>query len=210
MATLEAEHVDGRVARAQRTRTAIADAVLALLEEGDLNPSLESIAARAEVSERSIFAHFGRRESLLQTVSMRQGERIAALVRHLPDTGPREDRLTAFVDQRARVLEFITPTRRAGRLVEHESTAIHRNIDAMRTVKRAEVERVFAIELDACPPGERRTLAAALAAASAWNQWESLRAHQGLSASEAAEVMAETMGALLRRCTEGRGHAADT
>ena len=204
MSIVHAEHLDGRVARAQRTREAIADAVLALLEEGDLNPSVETIAARAQVSERSIFAHFGRREALLQAVSMRQGERIAALVRHLPDTGPREDRLAAFIDQRTRILEFITPTRRAGLLVEHDSPAIHRNLEAMRAVKRAEVERVFTIELDACPPRERRILAAALAAASAWGTWEGLRAHQGLSRSDAAAVMAETMGALLCSCTEGR------
>jgi TetR/AcrR family transcriptional regulator, regulator of autoinduction and epiphytic fitness len=197
MPTVDVEHLDGRAARARRTRTAIVDAVLALLEEGDLSPSAERIAARAEVSERSIFAHFGRRESLLQAVSMRQAERIAALVRHLPDAGPFEDRLAAFVDQRARVLEFITPTRRSGLLIEHESPAIRRNLDAMRAVKRAEVERVFAAELDARPPRERRRLAAALAAASAWNTWESLRAHQGLSPPEAAEVMAETMRALL-------------
>jgi TetR/AcrR family transcriptional regulator, regulator of autoinduction and epiphytic fitness len=206
MPTIDAGHLDGRVARAQRTRTAIADAVLALLLEGDLKPSVESIAARADVSERSIFAHFGRRESLLQAVSMRQGERIAALVHHLPDTGPLADRLAAFIEQRTRVLDFITPTRRAGLLIEHESATTHRNLEALRTVKRAEVERVFAIELDACPSGERRTLAAALAAAAAWTTWESLRAHQGLSPSEAAEVMAETMRALLYRCTHGREH----
>jgi AcrR family transcriptional regulator len=173
------------------------DAVLALLEEGDLSPSVETIAARAGVSERSIFAHFGRREALLQAVSMRQAERIAALVRHLPDTGPLDARLDAFVDQRARVLEFITPTRRAGLLIEHESPSTHRNLEAMRAVKRAEVERVFAVELDARAPGERRRLAAALAAAAAWSTWETLRAHQGLPPPEAAAVMAETMRALL-------------
>jgi TetR/AcrR family transcriptional regulator, regulator of autoinduction and epiphytic fitness len=197
MAIVDLKPSDGRAARAQRTQTAIADAVLALLEEGDLKPSVENIAARAGVSERSVFAHFGNRESLLQAVSMRQGERIAALVRHLPDTGPLADRLDGFIEQRARVLEFITPTRRAGLLIEHESANTRRNLEAMRTVKRAEVERVFAIELDARPPRERRTLAAALAAAAAWTTWESLRAHQGLSPSEAATVMAETMRALL-------------
>jgi TetR/AcrR family transcriptional regulator of autoinduction and epiphytic fitness len=197
MAIVDLKPSDGRAARAQRTQTAIADAVLALLEEGDLKPSVESIAARAGVSERSVFAHFGNRESLLQAVSMRQGERIAALVSHLPDTGPLADRLDAFIEQRARVLEFITPTRRAGLLIEHESANTRRNLEAMRTVKRAEVERVFAIELDSRPPRQRRTLAAALAAAAAWTTWESLRAHQGLSHSEAATVMAETMRALL-------------
>jgi TetR/AcrR family transcriptional regulator, regulator of autoinduction and epiphytic fitness len=200
MSLIEVEPEDGRKARALRTETAIVEALLALLAEGDLKPSTGSIAARAGVSERSVFAHFGSRESLLQALSLRQGERIAALVDHLPDSGPLEDRLAAFIEQRTRVLEFITPFRRAGLLIEHESATTHRNMQAMRALKRGEVERVFAIELDALHAGERRAVAAALAAAAAWTTWENLRAHQALSPPEASAAMTKTMRALLDAC----------
>ncbi|MFL5902632.1 MAG: TetR/AcrR family transcriptional regulator, partial [Solirubrobacteraceae bacterium] len=111
-----AQKIDGRTARARRTREAIVDGVLALLDAGDLRPSVEDIAAKAGVSPRSIFQHFGDRETLLRAVGMRQTERVSQIVEHLPDTGPFDDRLEAFVEQRARVLEFITPVRRSALL----------------------------------------------------------------------------------------------
>jgi TetR/AcrR family transcriptional regulator of autoinduction and epiphytic fitness len=193
-----AQKIDGRTARARRTREAIVDAVLGLLDAGDLRPSVEDIAARAGVSPRSIFQHFGDRETLLRAVGMRQTERVSQIVEHLPDTGPFDERLEAFVEQRARVLEFITPVRRSALLNEPFSEGSHAGLQAFRAFKRAEAERVFAPELDGLPAGEREEVVRALGAATDWNTWEALRAHQGLSVADARAVMRRTIGALLR------------
>ncbi|MFL5838117.1 MAG: TetR/AcrR family transcriptional regulator [Solirubrobacteraceae bacterium] len=193
-----AQKIDGRTARARRTREAIVDAVLGLLDAGDLRPSVEDIAARAGVSPRSIFQHFGDRETLLRAVGMRQTERVSQIVEHLPDTGPFDDRLEAFVEQRARVLEFITPVRRSALLDEPFSEGSHAGLQAFRAFKRAEAERVFAPELDARPAGEREEVVRALGAVTDWNTWEALRAHQGLSVADARAVMRRTIGALIR------------
>jgi TetR/AcrR family transcriptional regulator, regulator of autoinduction and epiphytic fitness len=193
-----AQKIDGRTARARRTREAIVDAVLGLLDAGDLRPSVEDIAARAGVSPRSIFQHFGDRETLLRAVGMRQTERVSQIVEHLPDTGPFDERLEAFVEQRARVLEFITPVRRSALLNEPFSEGSHAGLQAFRALKRAEAERVFAPELDACPAAEREEVVRALGAVTDWNTWEALRAHQGLSVADARAVMRRTIGALLR------------
>jgi TetR/AcrR family transcriptional regulator of autoinduction and epiphytic fitness len=192
-----AQKIDGRTARARRTREAIVDAVLGLLDAGDLRPSVEDIAARAGVSPRSIFQHFGDRETLLRAVGMRQTERVSQIVEHLPDTGPFDERLAAFVEQRARVLEFITPVRRSALLNEPFSEGIHAGLQAFRAFKRAEAERVFAPELDGLPAAEREDVVRALGAATDWNTWEALRAHQGLSVADARAVMRRTIGALL-------------
>ena len=193
-----AQKIDGRTARARRTREAIVDAVLGLLDAGDLRPSVEDIAARAGVSPRSIFQHFGDRETLLRAVGMRQTERVSQIVEHLPDTGPFDERVEAFVEQRARVLEFITPVRRAAVLNEPFSEGSHAGLQAFRAFKRAEAERVFAPELDARPAAEREEVVRALGAATDWNTWEALRAHQGLSVADAGGVMRRTIRALLR------------
>jgi TetR/AcrR family transcriptional regulator, regulator of autoinduction and epiphytic fitness len=193
-----AQKIDGRTARARRTREAIVDAVLGLLDAGDLRPSVEDIAARAGVSPRSIFQHFGDRETLLRAVGMRQTERVSQIVEHLPDTGPFDERLEAFVEQRARVLEFITPVRRSALLNEPFSEGSHAGLQAFRAFKRAEAERVFAPELDGLPAAEREEVVRALGAATDWNTWEALRAHQGLSVADARGVMRRTIGALLR------------
>ena len=193
------EKIDGRTARARRTREAIVDATLALLDGGNLRPSAEEIAERAGVSPRSIFQHFGDRETLHRAVGARQTERVSKIVEHLPDTGPFEIRLEGFVDQRARVLEFITPVRRSAVLNEPFSSASHNGLQAVRAFKRAEAERVFGPELAACPEAERDELRRALGAACDWNTLEALRGHQGLSVDEARAVMRRTLVALLQR-----------
>ena len=50
--------LDGRLNRALRSRRAICDACLDLVQEGVLQPSADQIADRAGVSRRSIFYHF--------------------------------------------------------------------------------------------------------------------------------------------------------
>jgi TetR/AcrR family transcriptional regulator, regulator of autoinduction and epiphytic fitness len=189
--------IDGRTLRARRTREAIVDAMLELLDGGDLRPSAEDIAARANVSPRSIFQHFGEREVLLRAVGIRQFERVSKIVVHLPDEGPLDERIDAFVEQRARVLEFVTPVRRSAILNEPFSEGSHNALQAFRAYKRAEAERVFGPELRGLPKGERQELSRALGAASDWNTWEALRTHQGLSVDDARAVMRRTLIALL-------------
>lgn len=168
-----------------------------------MRPSMEDVAARAGVSRRAIFHHFGpdalagTRESLPSAAWDRQAERTAAIVKHLPDTGPLDARLDAFVDQRARVLEFVTPVRRAALQWEPFSITVAHRLQEIRALKRAEVERVFAIELAARPPAERAELAAALSAAAAWTAWETLRTHQGLAYERARATLRRTLAALL-------------
>ncbi len=67
---------DGRSVRAERTRTAIVDALLSLLDEGDVKPTAERVASRAKVSERSVFQHFSDREALFEAAAQRQYERV--------------------------------------------------------------------------------------------------------------------------------------
>lgn len=188
--------VDGRTARAERTRTALAEALLALLEEGDLTPTAERIARRAGVSERTLFQHFPERESLFQAAALAQAAKITPLVGELPgDDAPVAERVDAFAAQRARVLERISPVRRAALQMEPSSETVAGWLRAVRDGAAAEVERVFAPELGG--RADRGELLSALVAASAWPAWESLRAHQGLSPRRAEAVMRRTLAALL-------------
>src|SRR5690606_1225542 len=87
------EERDGRAVRAERTRQAIVDALLTLLESGEVRPTADQIAGAAGVSTRSVFQHFPDREDLLAAAGQRQYERIAPLLVELPDTGPLPERL---------------------------------------------------------------------------------------------------------------------
>jgi TetR/AcrR family transcriptional regulator of autoinduction and epiphytic fitness len=197
MQSAKRETRDGRTIRAERTRQALVDAMLALLDEGQLQPTAERIAERAGVSERSVFQHFADREVLYQAVAVQQFERIVPTLKPVDVSLPLPERLDAFVHQRSRLLETITPVRRAALLLEPDSEVVSRWLGKTRRSKAMEAERVFSAELDRVPADERPVVAAALAAASAWTYWEALRAHQKLGVGRARAAMRATLAALL-------------
>ena len=189
--------VDGRSARAQRTRAKLIQAHFELLEEGELRPTSEQIAERAGCSPRSVFKHFPDRESFLAAVAEAQHERVTSQLDPLPEGGPLDERLDAFVAQRARILEYVTPVRRSALLMEPFSELVASWLAFARRSAGEEVERAFGPEIAARPEAERDELRAALVAAAAWPTWESLRRHQGLDPAAAERAMRRTLAALL-------------
>lgn len=194
---VDAASADGRILRRERTRTAIVEAVFALLSDGELRPTAGQIAARAAVSERSVFQHFPERDGLLLAVAERQRERVLELLRPLSAEGPLAERLDAFVAHRARIWETITPVRRSALLHEPFSAPIHAQLTELRALTHAEVERVFAPELAGLDGAERTEALEAAAALAEWPTWESLRAHQGLGPGEAARAVRRALAGVL-------------
>ncbi|MBJ7521089.1 MAG: TetR/AcrR family transcriptional regulator [Solirubrobacteraceae bacterium] len=184
---------DGRTARATRTRDAIVDALLALLEEGRLRATGAEIAARAGVSERSIFQHYPSRDALFAAVGERQMARVGEIVSPIDPATPIGERLDAFVAQRSAVLELLTPTRRAALLIADEHPALAGNIEEVRARKRERALATFAPELEPLPA----SAGAAVAAAASWSAWDALRAQQGLPLAGAREAMRELLAGTL-------------
>ena len=149
------------------------------------------------MSERSVFQHFADREALYQAVADQQYARIAPTLDPIDVTLPLSERIDAFVAQRARLLEEITPVRRAALLLEPESEVVSTRLQAARRQKAREVERVFRQELEAIDQPERGEVVAALVSVSAWTFWESLRAHQRLSVDRSRGAMHAALTALL-------------
>jgi TetR/AcrR family transcriptional regulator of autoinduction and epiphytic fitness len=189
--------LDGRVARSHRTRAAIVDALIALLEGGQVQPTIEEIAARASVAPRTVFQHFADREALFAAVSAQRAAQLAELMGTIDAGGTLEQRVDEVVAQRARVFEWIAPVRRAALLMEPFSDSAREALDGFRSAKRGELARVFAAEIAACPERERATLAAALCAAGSWSCWAALREQQGLDVEQASAALHRTLLALL-------------
>ena len=164
--------------------------MLHLIDEGDLRPTAPRIAERAGVSLRSVFQHFRDLEALFAAAAARELERLSALVGPLPVRASRDDRLEAFVAQRTRVLEAITPVRRASLLQEPSSAQLRSSRTRLLVLDRREVAEVFAAELDRRPRADRVEQLDALDAASSWQSWEALRAHQGHSTRIAIDQQA--------------------
>jgi AcrR family transcriptional regulator len=180
-----------------RTREAIVDATIGLLEEGDLRPTAPRVAERAKVSVRSVFQHFDDLESLHASVAERLVERVAVLVLPVEPELPLATRLDRFVHQRALLLEAVTPIRRAADVHGPFSTEITARLRAGQAFLREELGRTFEPEL-AAAGAEREELLDCLDAAMSWGTWEVLRASLGRSQEAAEAVMRRLAAAALR------------
>lgn len=181
--------IDGRTARAVRTREALVDATIALVEEGDARPTAPRIAERAGVSVRSVFQHFADLETLFAAMGVRVFERLAPLVRPIDPELPLAERAAEFVRQRAEVCEAVTPINRAAMTHAPTSKTINRQFRTGHGFTAAQIEETFGAELRAA--GERRdALADALLVATSWSTWNLLRSLENRSVSACAEAVA--------------------
>jgi TetR/AcrR family transcriptional regulator, regulator of autoinduction and epiphytic fitness len=188
--------VDGRSARAARTRRAIVDAHLTLLSEGELRTSPDRIAERAGVSVRTLWTNFKDLQSLHAAVNDRLLERLDAEYQPIATAKPLAERVSDFSEQRGRLLEILAPAVRA--------VAIRLPSEALKQARlvhhgrsRMEIEYVFATELSAAGP-EREELARALVAHTSSAAWAILRDELQLDLEAATAVIARTVSALLR------------
>jgi AcrR family transcriptional regulator len=200
-ATAAAEPVDGRQSRTLRSRQAICDAYLDLVQEGVLLPSADQIADRAGLSRRSIFNHFADLAALNDAVVEAGMRRWSPLLEEIPASLPIAARVAKIVEVCARFYEGTTPFRRsmaAGALVGPVKGEAQRVARALIREQRDRLAELFAAELGALDRLERAELVEALDAAIAPGAWEHLRASRALSLARARGVMERTLRALLR------------
>ncbi|MEY2437497.1 MAG: hypothetical protein QOF97_2333 [Acidimicrobiaceae bacterium] len=189
--------VDGRTARALRTREAIVDACCALVDEGDLRPTAPRIAERAKVSVRSVFQHFDDLEGLYAAVADAMMERLSHLLMTVDPGLPVGRRIREVVHQRTVLIEAITPILRAAAVHDPFTAEVQTRLQSGHDFLRSEIERLFATELAAVPAGERVVLLDALDTVLSWPSWDNLRSLNGRSEAEACVVLERMVAALL-------------
>jgi TetR/AcrR family transcriptional regulator, regulator of autoinduction and epiphytic fitness len=191
--------LDGRLARSARTRHAVVDALLDLLNEGDLRPTTARIAERAGVSLRIVFHHFDDLEAIYSELADRQAERVKPLTTPISVALPFARRVEEFAAQRGHLLETLSPVRRSALLMEPFRPALAKRLKHARDLARAAAIAAFAPELAKLAGDEKRAVIAALDVATSWVAWEQMRRHQGLSETDARGAMATAIRALLTK-----------
>ncbi|MEU5843218.1 TetR/AcrR family transcriptional regulator [Rhodococcus sp. NPDC047139] len=188
---------DGRTARGERTRRAVIDAHIALIEAGELKPTGAQIAERAGISLRALWANFNDLETLFRTTGAELLRRQDAMFVPVSPELDLPDRVDGFCAQRAKLLEFIAPYARAAGLREPYSRELRTN--RLRHIGRVtdEIEVLFARELAPLPEARRIQAIQALGIASTWASWSVLRDEYELDVEGATAVMRQTVAALL-------------
>ena len=190
--TSQPPRVDGRTARSERTRNAIVEAHLRLIQEGDLRPTADRIAKVAGVSLRALWRHFADMEALFSASGQRMLEQRDAAHQPIPADLPLAERIQAYCHQRARQLEAIAPTAKAAAIKEPFSPTLmsYRRTHTQRVLE--ELKILFAKEI-----AGNMELLSALTAVSMWPTWGTWRDALGLSPEESRAALTRTITALL-------------
>lgn len=183
-------------ARGERTRRRVAEALAALLDEGDPAPTAKAVANRAGVSVRLVFHHFEDMESLYRSVLSLQASEYWDAVRSVPADRSVDDRVDQTVQQRAKLFDAIGAVRRAGTTFGARQPEIAEELAASDTRLRSWLEDTFGPELRAAGR-DRRELLSALDTAASWEAWDRMRRTERLSAAASRRVMARTLRSLL-------------
>lgn len=166
------DNVDGRTRRRQRNRTAVIDAMLAMIREGDLHPAAADIADRAGVSHRSIFRYFDDLDDLVRTTIDRALEE-AAPYRGINDLGmgTTAERIDAYVDARIALYDHVDTMMQVAQRRADDIPSITEGFAAIVAGGRVQIRKHFAPEVETADPGERDDLVDAILVAASYESY---------------------------------------
>ena len=187
---------DARLAKGDHTRRVVLDAVVAHLGERDTEPTMIDVAARAHVSVRIVYYHFGGISDLLMSAVTFQSDRYRGLLFAIPPRGPSIIRISALCRQRRLYFEEITPALTAALAKVDRRLGLLDLLADDRTLLRDQLASTLAPELHVRGCHAPETLDA-LEHATGWETWRALRHSGGHSLASAERVMAITAASLL-------------
>ena len=194
---LEKPASDGRLARGQRTRRSVGEALMELLHAGDLDPTAKAVAKRAGVSLRLVFHHFADMDDLYRFVAELQLRRQWA---DMPELSPKltlSTRIERTVAHRAAFFEEIAQVRRALARRALVSDGVRQAVRAADSLLFEDLKATFAPELAGLPGAARAEYLGALDTCTSWETWERLRTTSGAQVRSARRVMSLMVAALL-------------
>lgn len=183
------------------------DAVVAGFEDGDINPSIDAVAVRAGVSNRSIYRYFEHRDQLIRAAVRHAVQRIVPEVT-LTDVGVGSltQRVERFVDHHLRMYHRLAPVTRAAKLAAAAEPIVDEELRAGRLTLHQTFLDQFNQELGAAMPGARARAVIAAEVAFQFEAFEFLAQATGDRASEMRAILVDHLHLHLGRFRQGRAY----
>jgi AcrR family transcriptional regulator len=175
---------DGRAQRSARTRARLVEAVRAAVASGE-DPTPSRVAARAGVSERTLFRLFGDLPALWAAV---RAQMAADVTRHLdgrPFEGDLPARARELVRRRIRAFEAMAPYRRWVDPREVLYPAIRQGREMLDRALRAQAAEALGPELAV----GAASIAPIVDGVLSYESWDYLRASRGLPPRRVASLL---------------------
>ena len=184
---------DGRRLRSERSRQAMINAALILIEEGNFAPTAKQISARAGVGIRSFFRQF---EDMDQFFAAVDEHTVGSFWESFLHEGDREgaltERLDSIVATYAKAFEEHRSLLLATKSLRWSSRVLKENYERYQQISRANKER-WLPEICQLSSDERELADAYLS----FEMWHRLRDIQGLSCGAAQTLVLKALTRLL-------------
>lgn len=185
---------DGRRARGQRTQLRVLEALLELVEEGDMRPTALAVALRADVSLRTVYHHFTDIDAVRFAALELQRSRVQKWFRPIDASLPVEVRAKLFAHQCRQVFETLTPIRRATLFDDFGSETLLAQRRRARDLRRNYLIATFPEFIG--PKANRQQLLDAADTATCWLAWNYQRESLSRSATAAEAVVTALLTSL--------------
>ncbi|MEM9284829.1 MAG: TetR/AcrR family transcriptional regulator [Pseudomonadota bacterium] len=184
---------DGRRRRGQANRDAIVDAMMKLVEAGEVMPSASRVAELAGVGLRTVYRHFDDLDTLYREMSNIVRKDVEPVLSGDFEGANVHERLDHLIRRRVAVFERVMPLKIAGNIRRFSSAFIMSDYqDGLRMEE--EGLRLALSVVD----GVDDELFESLRVVTSFQCWRGLRLDQGLSVEDAAAVMRRLVKALTK------------
>ncbi len=173
---------DGRRRRGEDNRARIVAAMLQIVQSGEIAPSAEQVAVRADVGLRTVFRHFSDMDSLYREMSEAIGAEVQAVADQPFKAPDWRGRVVELVGRRGAAFEKIGPFRKAADAFRHRSRFLGDDASRLSQRLREILERVVGDAADT------HTLEA-LDLLLSFEAWSRLREEQSLSVEQTQGVL---------------------
>lgn len=190
--SVKPEVADGRRARSERSKQAIIDGTLALMEEGNLIPTAQQISDKAGVGIRSFFRHFEDMETLFATMDEQNRDATEALYLGGDRDGTLDERILHAIERYGEGYE------KQRNMVLSTSAQLWRSETLRKNYAR--YQRGLRKDLDDWLPELKqltRSEREAVDAIASFEMWHRLRYHQRLSKQAAIDTVVGMLHALI-------------
>jgi AcrR family transcriptional regulator len=188
---------DGRIVRGLRTRQALIQATLDLIQAGDVEPTSAAIATIAGVSSRALFQHFTSLADLYAAAFDLAVSR--AFERNGPIDGaaPLSNRIDLLVSDRSQLFEEWLPVWHFAERVRSVAPAVGLGVAQLRKLLRERLAVWFATELSNLDPGSRNLVLDSLDVSFGLDSWMNMREQLRLSPVHASRTWRFTAEAIV-------------
>jgi len=183
---------DGRRQRSERSRKAMIQAALDLIEEGQLVPTAQLIAERSGIGIRSFFRHFPDMEALFAAVDAEIRQSYEQLFIGGDREGSLQERILHAVERRSEGYEVEKNIMLSTQAQAWRYEILRKNYARSQRGLRKDLDNWLPelVDLDA-------VTREAVDAIASFETWHRLRVHQGLSKKAAMEVVVSLLTTLV-------------